>query len=556
MNIESHCMSEPKGHEMDFYKNIFRTNTALANLLLVMVFLLTYWIGIFRHIELPGLYMDAINPEYLAARILNPGLSNPIWVYPTKWFPILGNLYHGLQNLYLGIPIFWLLGTNIVAARIEQAIFGGVLIFLVFLIVSGITKSRALAFGSALCLATDIAFLASFRTQNYIILGGMVWLLAAVLPLLRNSDLHFSRKKLLVSGVFFGLAIYGYFVFSFFFPVFIYGVAKGSKKGDRLSGISVWCGGAAIGLFPYILGYLSMGMALGGISQLLLCLKNYIHMLSPFSSNLSLAESYKYILDTVRLAMANGGNEIMIFGKPITAGLWSGVKFWTFIAAILLLLIRLCGSFKKNTLSENSYCFPVVLLPCSYVLFCGILGQRLWAHHFSVMTPLLYMLGALLFNEGALMLFGTKGQYGKIRQAAVVVCFVVVIVGNLGQQNKFFKELDRVGGAGKLSNSLTLLADEALLDPTATAYIFPEWGFFMPFSFLTANRIPYRLELSKPVIDEFRGKYVTVSVAFWDQKNVEKYNTQLMALGFGDSTLRVYHQKDGLPAFYLLTAKL
>lgn len=517
-----------------------------------------YWFGIMRHIELPGLYMDAINPDYLAARILNPGLSNPVWILPTKWFPILGNLYHGVQNLYVGIPLFWAMGTNVVSARIAQAIFGSAITVMVYFLVLRITKARLLAFGAALCLATDIAFIASFRTQNYIILGGLTWLLLAVLPLVGNCEHPFSKKRLLASGAFFGLAAYGYFVHTFFFPVFIYGAMQTAGKGRRLSGAFVWCVGVLFGLLPYVFGYLSMGLALGGVREWFLYVKTVAERLEPFSSDFSLAEKYQYAFTIAKVAMTNAGNESMIFGDRINAGCWPDAKFTGGVVIVVLLV--LCGLYNlnKRNRARTTSGFLLVLLPCSYFLFAGFLGNRLWAHHYSVLTPFLYILGALLIDEGNQLLKApnSKVWHDTLKQLVAAFVFVAVLVLNCNQQNSFFKLLDHTGGAGKMSNALTLFANEALSNPSPTVYLFPEWGFFMPFSFLTANRIPYRLDMSKAVIDEFRGKCKQVSVAFWEANDVDKYREQLRSFGIENALLRVYTRRDTLPAFYLLTAPL
>ena len=37
--------------------------------------------------------MDAINPDYLVGRWLNPELQNPAWTLPGPELPLLGNLY-------------------------------------------------------------------------------------------------------------------------------------------------------------------------------------------------------------------------------------------------------------------------------------------------------------------------------------------------------------------------------------------------------------------------------------------------------------------------------
>jgi 4-amino-4-deoxy-L-arabinose transferase-like glycosyltransferase len=543
---------------MNFFKRFFDEVSMVPTSGLIAFVLLIYWLGILRHIELPGLYMDAINPDYLAARILNPIQNNPVWILPEIWFTILGSFYYGAQTLYVGIPFYWLFGTNIVAARLVQALFGAAIVVLVFITIWRSTKSRLLAISTALCLATDIAFIASFRTQFYITTSGMVWLLLSVNPLLVSNELSFSRKKILTSGIFFGMATYAYFIYGFFLLAFIYRVAQVVKKGERLRAVLVWCGGVAVGIIPYIFGYLSMGIALGGIGQFLDCVKNGIHTLEPLSSKLTLLEGYRNSFSLVKLAITNGGNELMIFGDYITAGFWSNAKFEIFIAIIFFLIIFWLFTIKKEkNVVTNSY-FPLVFLPCSFVFFSGVLGQRLWVHHYALMTPLLYLVAAQLFYFGYKLLFAkcTNSRHEKLWQLFVAGVCTFVLFANFFQQNSFFRQLDKIGGIGKFSNSITILADEAMSNPSSTVYLFPEWGFFMPFAFLTANKIPYRLDVSKTTIDEFRGKYNQISIVFWDLKDAEKYESQLNAIGIANPLIRTYSRKDGIPAFYSMTGAL
>lgn len=538
------------------YKKL-KQQTIDWTLFLLLCVLGTYWLGIWRYIELPGLYMDAINPDYLAAHVLNPGYDNPIWILPTKWFPILGNLYHGVQNLYFAIPCFWLLGMNVVSARVVHALFGAAIVILVFFILRRISGSRLIATGATLGLSTEIAYLISFRTQNYIILGGMVWLLIAVLLIIKNDETsHLSRNKLLFSGVCGGLAVYGYFVFIFFLPALIIGILLSEERELRWTGVVRWCVGLSLGLLPYALGYLSMGLALGGWSELVEYLKNAINTLTPFSSKFTIFEGYKYAFGILNTTLSNGGNELMIFKERITNGEWTDLKSLFFIMALILLFISMLLRRKLIHATYNCNISIVILLPCSFFIFTGILGQRLWAHHFPVMIPFLYLLGGLVIHE---IFFWWKTMFpqrrwNRILSAAAILMFITVFSGNLRQQNVFFHELDHVGGAGNMSNSLTLLANEALSSSETHAYLFPEWGFFMPFVFLTGNRVPYRLDVSQDSIDYFRGKVSFVSIAFWQKEDIDKYNSQLKILGVENPILKIYSRRDGEPAFYLLTA--
>src|SRR5436309_3021907 len=83
-----------------------------------------------QQIELPGVYMDAVNPDYLAVHLLNPKHADIVaWALRGNLMfggraPILITLYHGSQQVWLGLPFLWLFGTSVIGLRITHALFG------------------------------------------------------------------------------------------------------------------------------------------------------------------------------------------------------------------------------------------------------------------------------------------------------------------------------------------------------------------------------------------------------------------------------------------------
>lgn len=530
--------------------------TLFSTLLLIAVSV--FWCGVFHDIALPGLYMDGVNPDYIAASLLHPEMKNPAWTLPTACFPILGSLYHGVQNIYAGLPLFYLFGTNIITLRIAQSLFGAMIVGLVYLIAHRMTQNLLLSFVTALCLATDIALIASFRTQNYIILGGMMWLLLAVFPLSKTHENHYSVKQLFSSGIFYGLSIYGYFVFAFFFPAFLFYTVRVSTQQRKYRNSLIWCAGVVTGLLPYVLGYLSMGIALGSIQGFINFLIGTTKSLNPLSSTLSLPLAYLYSVDMAHLAVTNGGNELMILGQAVTVNPLVNVKFSALLISVsALLFLSLFRYFRGSKLRQESF-FPLELLPCSYLLVAGLLGQRLWAHHFSVITPLLYLLGAQLIAQLFFKFEAPRsaGRWSKLPNVVILLLGICVISGNLYQQNHFFAKLEETGGTGKMPVAINEMASEALTQHRNEFYIFPEWGFMMPFAFLTGNQIAYAVDVNELTKNPDKTNFKRVNIPYWDQRDTEKYQAQLTSLGALNTKIKTYMRKDGQPAFYLLSATL
>ena len=74
---------------------------ALGPFLLIAI---TYLVAATREIELPGIYMDAVNPDYLVVRWLNPDAQwIPAWIAPGNdilgRYPLLAGLQHGSLQL-------------------------------------------------------------------------------------------------------------------------------------------------------------------------------------------------------------------------------------------------------------------------------------------------------------------------------------------------------------------------------------------------------------------------------------------------------------------------
>ena len=532
------------------YHEWSRRDTTLLAILIAL-----FALGVFRDITLPGIYMDAVNPDYLAARTINNELKNPIWIMPTAWFPIIGNLYYGVQNYYVGIPIYKIFGFSLVSLRLGQALFGVVLVSLLYVLTARLTRSRLLSFVAVAGLATDIAFVASFRTQNYIILSGEAWFLAALLLLFRASPSPTNlRRSIFMSGVCFGLAVYGYFVFLFFLPAFLWLVIR-CDLGDSKAAIKSWIIGFTVGMLPYAIGYLSMIVKLHGVSQTIEYISNTTQSLNPLSSSLSIWNGLTYAIEMTRIALANTGNELMIFGDPI-AGSWAAVRFW-FMCCVLFLGSALLAvqPTVDGALGRNRRF--LVLLPVSYLLFAGILGNRLWAHHFSVLIALAYLMAAIVIADAILLARAALPDFkNAVRKSLVIAFGVLLISGNLWQQQAFFLRLNETGGVGKFSSALTMMADEAMTKGQNDVYVFPDWGFFMPFAFLTGNQRPYELILSPETLRKYQGRNVKVHLAFWDAKDREKYAAMLAAAEVSDLEFQAYRQRDGKPAFFMLVGNL
>lgn len=545
-----------------------------------------FWISHLHEADLPGLYMDAVNPDYLAARALNPELPNAVWMQPTIGIPVLGALYHGVQTYYVGLPVFALLGLNLLALRVAQGLFASGILVMVQLVLQRATGSLLLGFAGALSLATELAFIASFRTQFYIVVAGGFWLLLAVYlalgrraaqasmpaathmsaaanapapvnasaPAAATHDhaIEFPALPWFFSGVCAGLAVYGYFVFLFFLPVF---VAMGWWYTRSWRAAFTWLLGFALGMQTYVLGYALAIISLGGFGPALEWIRSTSDGLDPMSSQLPFTQRLANAWSVLVITLQNAGNELMIF-RTAEQGAWATWKVRLLVLAPPLLAGL--GLFHRATRRSDAESdtraqgllatWHLALLPLSFFAVSLVFGDRLWSHHYSSLIPVVYV---VLFLAAWQLLRALPTTLPRRAGTAFVA---ILVAGNLHQQQGFFDRLTATGGVTYFSNAINRLADDALSMPADVVHVFPEWGFGMPFAFLTGNRSPYESWMGDENLQRLAEAGNTVRVYYWLPETESGYRDLLRKHGFQVSNSGTYLQRDRNIAFYWMEA--
>jgi hypothetical protein len=303
-------------------------------------------------------------------------------------------------------------------------------------------------------------------------------------------------------------------------------------------------------MMPYVLGYLSLIIALGGPLQALDWLHNSLAGLAPLSSKLSLMESVTNAIRNVSYALQNTGNELMIFGKSLGSRFTELKAYWLFVGTALVFFMPL-SSLTRRQLStppkakiSDALILPhqLVWFPVAFMLVSLTLGNRIWIHHFSILIPLCYLCAVLGFS---------RWYVGRLKKFIIVMLLLVGVL-NVHQQSNYFDRLEATGGIGKMSNAQTRLIEDALASPANSVYLFPEWGFFMPFAFLTGNTKPYELDVSTETLQRHRQQNHSVRIAFWSPSDEMKYRELLQTHGFRDLEVTRYLQRDQQIAFLVI----
>jgi hypothetical protein len=153
-----------------------RETGVLSFALIFLPAAILFCVGAVSDITVPGIYMDAVNPDYLVVRLFHPeALNTPYWSFPENVvfdrFPVLGgNFYYGALTFYLGAPVYALAGTGVVGIRVANMVFGLLVLAATAIFLQAFRVRPVIAATTLAMLALDPGFLFSFRTQFYITL--------------------------------------------------------------------------------------------------------------------------------------------------------------------------------------------------------------------------------------------------------------------------------------------------------------------------------------------------------------------------------------------------
>ena len=449
-------------------------------------------------ITLPGIYADAINPDYLVARMLNPHPERSmVWVMFGNSLlgdraPVLISPYHGSQQYWLGLPLYALYGTTVTGVRLVHATFAlGVLAALHALLVrAGVRPWFAAAVGGALAL--DPSFSYAFRTQAYITLAPAAWLLLGVYGLLRAVAPDSARpgRWLFASGVFCGLAAVGYFVWAFVLPPVAWAAWRWRPDVSRARPAAVtWLGGLAAGAVAYPVGYVLAVRKAGGFAELLEFVRGQQATIGAFRSSQPLDARLAHAWQTVDATVGTAWHQAMMFAGealPVPGAAWKVA-----LVAGLPYALWLAAEVQRRS---SPLLRLLAALPVSFGAVSLLFGDRLGGHHFVTLVPLFYAaLGVGLWS------LRRPGRAGA-RIAAVVPLVVLVTLAalNVAGQAHVAEKLAQTRGKGFLSDAIHRFADDLNAMPDKPFLWFPEPALALPLVMLTRAGVPMSDRIDDP----------------------------------------------------------
>jgi len=512
---------------------------------------LVYVVVATHQIDLPGIFADAINPDYLVARILNPDPKRSItWVLFGNSLlgdraPVLIALYHGSQQFWLGLPLYAIFGMTVAGVRLVHATFAlGVLAALYALLARGGVRTW-LAAAIGVALALDPGFSYSFRTQAYITMAPAAWLLLGVLCLSHATTPGTPKagRWLFASGAFCGLAAVGYFVWAFLLPPIAFAASRW-MRGTAIErpplvifGLGLAAGGAA-----YPIGYLLIARKLGGIGEMLAFFAEQQAKLGAFKSALPLDARLRHAWQMIDMSVSGAWHSAMMFGGEAlaTPGAWWKIALLLGLPYLLCLYAELRG--RATRLLRL-----LVALPLSFVALSLVFGDRLGGHHFVILVPLLY--AALGLGLWTLMVPGNW----RTLTLPVLPVFALMCI-NIGGQLQLSQKLAETRGRGFQSDAIHRFAADLNAMPEKPFLWFPDAVIALPLIILTRGNVAMtdHLDDPEPRLTLCAGRNVAM-VRIRSHPSEARADEWQANLGWNEPEVRPYAQADGTVVFDVLT---
>lgn len=507
-----------------------------------------------------ALYMDAVNPDYLVARLLGPAREAiQAWVLPGNLrsgrFPLLVQPYHGALPFWFGLPLYALLGTGTTATRIVHACFAlGVLAALaVFLRAFGVRGWLALL--ACCALALDGGFLLAFRTQFYITL------LPLALVLLAAALTERGRLPLL-AGLLAGLAVHGYFIHAVFLPVLLahawwrrgaapwawllgawiaggtylvgFAFAAAAFRQFAVGHALVWSWLLGIALLWWLGRSARPGRVLGLAILLALALAAPAAALLPLDAPLALLNQGLGIMQPGSSTLDIGGRLLLLWRLSLQSLSGAGAEGmllgssgagWPDALRALLLTLPVAAALLLRRAGPGLWLALGLLL--AHLPLALLFGDRLWTHHLSALPVLAVAACALALS--------------RLPAAALLVLLPLALLNAAERQAKLDR-LAREGGAGLSDVALTRFARTVLAEHPDVSLHAPDWGVLMPFVMETGGRIPVT---SRAEPEQMRCGSRPPALALLATAGVERLARWEAVLG--PATVQDFPGRDGAP---------
>lgn len=512
------------------------------------------WAAVFltgmQSLRLPGLYYDAVYPDYLAAVGAFPGVDNFTQITQHTGLPLLGNFYHGTITAGVQYVVLKCFGhANLYTLRITNLFYFAVAGSLLYALCRRLCHSVAIPLAGALLCVTAPNVLAFTRTQYYIMLPGCIFFMCSLYFLVIAADKirggsRTVLREVILSGIFQGLAFYGYFTYLFLAPVSMILIGTLLSPPRRwLKRELAYILGILIGSTGYFIGYydsaltnffghqpLTYVLLYGGI----LCMAAYfavavfccvgeenathrtvlkifawfhfaavvaicigiVALLPEFGDKLRAGENL-----LAQMGTRNKNNRLLVFWELLYAlvssrsaqdlifkeELKGAFEIYCYAGVVMLavtgFLIVYNNRKRKTDAPLPGYIGVGYLYLFGYYVSTFPLSNSMQPQHFVAMYFWLFMIMILEAAYAAAYL--PKRAVRLIGIGAAALCMWINVVNDAA----FVHMLHQTEGRGRFNTALDRFAADAYLDEDKAnkIYVFPQWGLQANFIYLTEN---------------------------------------------------------------------
>lgn len=540
----------------------------------------------------PGLYLDAINPDYIGVQLLFPQVMETKWQIAWPW---LCQVYHGNVGMVITMVSVMLTGrTSMLQYHITYGVVAAIAVFLTYKVLTHrrVGINRRWAWLGSVLLITWPSLLTIVITQFYMCLFGSICMLVGALLLLDWLDDTSSQKRLALCYLSFGVSFYSYFNFLFLAPTLVLATIYVMKQdGVPLGHIMQPLVAYTCGCGLYFVGWTQIALVAHGVGMsmvrklaLLLavyCLLALVYVgFSPTKKHrmallvacaVCLCVWAVLVLPSVKIAAAGldvvedttigqklaavpqdyslilSGKlaEMLIYGTSVTYLNNHLLLFLVVVMVVTFACERICRH------SDIKWKVPVATI-LIFMCCCVPLGTRMQPQHYVPLLFVTYI--GLCFCAKAI--FGCLASTGSARLARIVArkgelivaVSAFVLCANLFNSARVINAIQVSGGEHYWADEMTELADDALDgrdQGVREVYAFKDWGFFTGFNYLTMNRVPYLTDVNEDALRQQYAEGNDIVICYWEAEDSPSYISLCDSIDDGTGRVETREWKDG-----------
>lgn len=450
-------------------------------------------------LDKPGLYMDAVNPDYMGLHVFNSD-NVSVWAYSdniiasliegnTQYshFPMLNSLYGTCFEMYTTMIWSVLFGYSVYAIRTLHILYSVIVLLALYKLLKYILEDEKKATIITAFFAIEPSFLFSSRTQYYIQLFPHVFFLFGLLLIVKAIEDSEKNRNIVLGAILLGLSASSYFVFAFYFAgiSISYLIILIKKKRCWIKNECKLIGGFLIGYAPYIYAHLSIIMT-QGVDGWINALKGLDTYGISNGANTSIIERVLHIVQS--LENIAGGNSIIQIMTGYTIGTTYGkivaLLYIVLAAVAIVLIIKNWERLEES--KEILVLFFLVSILFSHIILALLVGNALGYQHFVMLLPIMYLTGSLVIVREV----DSRKMINKSTFTLEIVLFTIAFAFiSLERIYEGYNIVNKTGGIGYYSetiNELSYFLDGVVTDNDTI--ISPQWGYWMQIACITDGK--------------------------------------------------------------------